>query len=120
MSKTAILVTQFLVYAFASTAGLILIKRALPDAINSFHGGRLIETMTPSMVAGVTLYVLSFAVWILILSRESLSVAYPIAIGLSTLGTLVGAVLILGESTSLMKIAGAVLILAGIALVSNG
>jgi small multidrug resistance pump len=120
MSKTAVLVSQFLVYAFASSAGLILIKRVLPDAVTSVQGGRLVEAVTPSMVAGITLYVLSFAVWMVILSKSTLTVAYPIAIGLSAVGTLVGAVLILGESTSAIKIVGALLIVAGIALVSNG
>ena len=120
MSKGAVLTLQFLAYALASSSGLILIKRALPDAVSSVQAGRLFDSITPNMVAGVTLYVLSFAVWIVIMSKSSLSFAYPIAIGLSVIGTFVGAILILGESTSVAKLVGAALIIAGIALVTNG
>ena len=120
MSKAMVLAIQFLVYAFASSAGLILIKRALPDAVSSVQAGKLVETVTLNMATGVTLYVISFAIWIAILSKSNLSVAYPIAIGLSVIGTLIGATLILGETTSAAKLGGTALIILGIALVTNG
>ena len=120
MSKIMILFLQFLAYALASSSGLILIKRALPEAVSLVQAGRIVDTVTLNMVIGFMLYALSFAIWMIILSKSNLSVAYPIALGLSVVGTLIGATLILGETTSAAKLTGPALIIAGIALVTNG
>ena len=71
--------------------------------------------IVPSL--GAALYAASFLVWLVIVSRLPLTVAYPVAIGLSLVAITFGAVLWLGEPLSGARLTGAGLILAGIALV---
>ena len=68
---------------------------------------------TMLLSAGFVLYVISFVIWIKILARMPLSVAYPIAIGLTLAFSTAGAAVLLGERIGIVRIAGILLIFAG-------
>ena len=53
----------------------------------------------------------------MIVSRLALTIAYPVAIGLSLVAITAGSVVWLGESLTVTRLAGMGLILAGIALI---
>ena len=63
---------------------------------------------------------LSFALWLLIVGRLPLSIAFPTAIGVSMIAIALGSVLVLSEGIGLGQIIGMLLILAGFALVARG
>lgn len=103
-----------LTQAFISAGGVLLLRASLPDLSNS--GVSLGNIVLPSI--GAILYLSSFIIWLYILSRNSVSVAYPISIG-ATLGFVaIGASVFLGERVSFLQIVGMMLLLSGIFLIS--
>ncbi len=105
-----LLVTQ----AFISAGGVLLLRASLPDI--SKNGFSLGDIILPSI--GAFLYLASFVIWLYILSENSVSIAYPISIG-ATLGFVaVGAAVFLDERITVVQIAGMLLLLAGLFLIS--
>ena len=72
------------------------------------------------LLIGMLLYAFSFLLWIVIVARLPLTTAYPIVIGLTMAGTVLGGVVILGEVVSLLKFLGLILIVGGIIAVLMG
>jgi drug/metabolite transporter (DMT)-like permease len=70
----------------------------------------------PQVFLGLACYGLSAALWLAVLSRMPLSLAYPL-VSLAIVIVVVSSSLFLGETLSLGRIAGTVLIVAGVALV---
>ena len=71
------------------------------------------------LLLGASLYVASFAVWLVILARHELSSAYPAAIGLTLAFSTLGAVLLLNEALNVARLVGIALIFLGIFLVTR-
>ena len=95
---------MFGAYILASTAGLLLIKRA--SLVWSWQ-----------FAAGFTIYGAGFVMWMWLLRRLPLSVAFPTAAGALIVATIVAGRVFLNEKLSLPQIAGMALILGGIVLV---
>jgi drug/metabolite transporter (DMT)-like permease len=72
----------------------------------------------PFVVGGLFLYFASAVVWLAVLTRVPLSVAYPF-VGLGFVLTLLFGWLVLGESPSAARLAGTLLIIAGVVLVGR-
>ena len=95
-----------LVYTLLSVAGMALIKAAP-------------ALLSPKWLVGFALYLAGFVIWMgVILRIMPLSQAFPIASGALMLGTQLAGWLVLKERITLPHLAGAALILAGVALVS--
>jgi multidrug transporter EmrE-like cation transporter len=92
-------------YVLAATFGLSRMKAA-PAALSA------------EFVLGAACYALSFVLWIVILTRMPLSIAFPLVTGLVIVATQVSAALWLHEPVSLWKTTGVVLIIAGVGLLS--
>lgn len=73
--------------------------------------------LNPYIIAGVGLYVLASAVWLVVLSRAELSYAYPM-IGMSYIITSVLAWVIFKENMTLLRFSGIILIISGVYLIS--
>jgi drug/metabolite transporter (DMT)-like permease len=73
---------------------------------------------TPTVYVGLFLFGLSAALWLVVLSRASLSFAYPFA-ALTYVLILLFDRFVLHESTPALRVAGVVLIMTGIVLVSR-
>lgn len=106
-------------YTVMSVLGLLLLKLGAP-AIRA-GGGLAALGWTPivQVLAGMALYIGAFLLWLVILSRMELSVAYPVAIGLTLVFLSVASVIVLNESITPVHLAGIVLILIGIVLVTR-
>jgi drug/metabolite transporter (DMT)-like permease len=74
--------------------------------------------VTPAVWAGLALFAASAAAWLIVLSRASLSFAYPF-VSLTYALILVFDRFVLGESVSPLRWAGVALIMGGIFLVSR-
>lgn len=95
-----------LVYVVTSVSGLVLLKMS---------DGKLLSY---SGVAGIFLYGAGFIIWYLILTRVSLSIAFPIAAGGLVVATQVAGYFILKENLSFLHLIGVLLIIAGISIVA--
>jgi len=118
MPTLALNIALFAAYVTASSAGLLLLKRAL---VRIRAAGNHFLVLTPDTIllsTGFVLYVVSFVIWIRILARMPLSIAYPIAIGLTLAFSTTGAALLLGERLGTVRIAGILLIFAGCVVLS--
>lgn len=73
----------------------------------------------PSVVAGLALYGLGAMVWLLVLARIPVSVAYAF-VALGFLLTMALGCLLLGEALTLRKLMGTALVAAGVWLVATG
>lgn len=71
-----------------------------------------------SVLSGLTAYVASAGVWLLVLGKIDVSKAYPF-VGLGFVLTMLFAHLFLGESLSILKVIGTLLIFAGVVLISQ-
>lgn len=72
----------------------------------------------PSILAGIFCYILGMAVWLLVLSRLQVSVAYPM-LSLGYIVTAIFGFYLFGEPLSWTKIVGIFVIIIGVVLVSS-
>lgn len=108
----------FTAYTVASVSGLLLLKLYFPLIQERWRSGQYWTGASLVFVGGATLYIASFLVWLVILSRNELSFSYPVAVGLTLLFSSLVASLLLHEAMSWTRIAGIVVIFAGVWLVS--
>lgn len=73
---------------------------------------------SPMIMGGVLIYGVSVLIWIWVLSRVELSVAYPF-VGLSFIFTLIFGVFFLGEALNAAKIIGTLMIITGCVFVAQ-
>jgi drug/metabolite transporter (DMT)-like permease len=74
---------------------------------------------SPMLWAGIAAYAIELILWLAVLSKAPLSFVFPLA-SLSYVGVLVASRFVLGETISRRRVAGALLITAGVALVYIG
>lgn len=72
----------------------------------------------PFVIAGLTAYVVSVAVWILVLSRVDVSYAYPM-LSIGYIVNAVAAYYLFQEDLSLTRVTGILVIIAGVYLVTR-
>src|SRR4051812_34386059 len=108
----------FAIYTISSTVGLVIVKSALSRLQFVPLPGSLMTSAFLQFACGFVLYVMSFGVWIVIMARFPLSTAYPIAIGLTMVGSAIAAVFLLNEAVSVTKLFGMILIFTGTVLLS--
>lgn len=104
-------------YTLASVAGLIFIKAAFPAFLAARSVGNIAWLPLTQLGIGAILYIGSFGLWMLILSQNPLSTAYPIAIGLTLCFSTLVAYFFLNETIGIAKLAGIFLIFTGIYLI---
>lgn len=73
---------------------------------------------SPLTLSGLGLYGASAVLWLFVLARAPLTLAYPF-VGLAFIMTMAGGVLFLGESVPPARIAGTIMIAAGCILVAR-
>lgn len=74
---------------------------------------------SPYLIIGLTLYGLSFLIWLRVLTFNDLSRSYPIFATIVFLFTTIGSIKFLNEDVSLMRIAGIAIMLVGIFIVAR-
>lgn len=73
---------------------------------------------TPQILIGLAFYGLGAAMWIVVLSRVDLSLAYPM-LGLGYVIVLLTSWLVFGEAVTPLRWAGTIMIVAGVVLVAR-
>ncbi|MEO1046154.1 MAG: EamA family transporter [Pseudomonadota bacterium] len=74
--------------------------------------------LSPGIWLGLTIYAVSVLLWIWVLSKTDLSVAYPF-VGISFILTMIIGAVLLSEDVSPMRIGGTILIAAGCIMVAR-
>jgi multidrug transporter EmrE-like cation transporter len=96
----------------------VVVKSTLPTLQSVPLPGSLLTPAFLQFTCGFVLYVMSFGVWIVILARFPLSMAYPVAIGLTMAGSAVAAIVVLNEAFGALKLFGFILIFGGTVMLS--
>jgi small multidrug resistance pump len=76
--------------------------------------------VNPYLLSGILAYGLSTVVYIVVLSKFNLSVAYPVIIGLTVLATTIMGVFFLGEKVATIHWIGIGLMISGISAIALG
>jgi len=84
---------------------------------NALPVGLQVVTSLP-IIGGIACYVISILVWLVVLSRVEVSMAYPM-VSLGYVVTAIAAYAWLGEQLGPMRLAGIVVILIGVWMVSS-
>ena len=103
---------------FMSACAQLLLKMGMEKVEN--NGGLMADGLmsvihavfSPLVFAGIFIYGLSVLVWLWVLSKVDLSIAYPF-VGVSFIFTLLFGVFLLDEGINIYKIVGTLLIAAG-------
>jgi multidrug transporter EmrE-like cation transporter len=95
----------------------LLLKVGASRAGDSIASDPLAIFLTPWIWLGAVLGIGAMALWVYILGRHHISLAYPIFVGVGFLNITLASWLFLDEQISAQRLAGIGLILAGIVLV---
>ncbi|MBT9551391.1 MAG: hypothetical protein IV088_11115 [Hydrogenophaga sp.] len=110
--------------AMTSLAQIVLkAGMSAPDVVRALAGGlRLPALVTvflhPWVMIGLALYAGAAVVWLLVLAKVDVSLAYPF-VGLGFVVTMVLAWAFMGEAVSATRIAGTLLIMAGVVVLAR-
>jgi multidrug transporter EmrE-like cation transporter len=110
----------FVSYTALSVIGIVLIKKWLPDATTNVSAGQLNSAAVWWSALGASAYLVSFLLWMGLLTRAPLSVAYPVAVGATMCLTLVASLWIFKERPTVVQLMGSALVLTGISLIGSG
>ncbi|MGB0085976.1 MAG: hypothetical protein WBP94_11455 [Rhodomicrobiaceae bacterium] len=116
--------TLILATVFASACAQLALKLGMNSpavAAALPHGGRdllMAVASSPLVWTGLTIYGLSVSVWLWILSKVDLSLAYPF-VGVSFIVVMLFGAFILQESVTPMRMVGTTLIALGAVLVAR-
>ncbi len=78
-----------------------------------------LQTFTrPQILVGIAMYIISFVMWLALLSMLDISLIYPIFVSAAFIIVMLGSVLLFGEQVTTMRIVGTAVVALGIALVS--
>lgn len=101
-----------------SSAAQLSLKRGMAPPPGSDLGGTYAHALTSPMVwLGLGLYGLSTLLWLWVLSRLDVSLAYPL-VSLGFVVTMAAGVLWLGEPFSWLRVAACTLIVIGVTLLA--
>ena len=102
--------------AIVSAAGVLVLRFAMPQILTKpMH---LTLPLAGWAGLGIVLYGGSFLLWLYILSKNPVSWAYPIAVGVTLTVTVLGAYFVLGEKITVLQICGIALMLVAVVLLS--
>jgi drug/metabolite transporter (DMT)-like permease len=103
-----------------SVLGIGLVKHWGEGARASLAGKDFSAPAVWWTTVGASAYLVSFLLWMLLLTRAPLSVVYPLSVGATLCLTLGLGVAIFHERPSLVQLIGASLILLGVGLIGSG
>jgi len=119
MSRVILLIFFVLIFALS---GQVLMKKGMNriGAITLDQPGKLLQiVMEPLVIGGLLCMALGALGWLVVLSRADLSYALPLFGGLAYLALPVISWVFLGESLTLTRLAGILLIGGGVFLVTR-
>jgi len=105
----------FIIYVFLSSAGLVLFK--LGSSSLNIQLQQTIFSMNISLIC-LFCYLISFILWMLIISRSDVSYIVPLGVACTNIAILIASNLILKETITTNALIGAVVIIVGIVIMN--
>jgi multidrug transporter EmrE-like cation transporter len=109
-----------------SAGAQVLLKMGMSDArvADAIAGNRRLKLFLEVfgnrwVVLGLALYILGAVIWLAVLSRVEVSLAYPF-VGIGFVAIMLLGWLLLGDSINTQRVIGTLLITAGVVLVARG
>jgi multidrug transporter EmrE-like cation transporter len=106
----------YLAMALLTATGLTWIKHDLALLGGTIDGPSLLAfgwAGAAALAAATAVYLSGMLLWLIVLGRNQMSIAYPIGIGLSLAATTLAAIVVLGEPVGAPRLLGIAAILAG-------
>jgi multidrug transporter EmrE-like cation transporter len=116
---STVVVCAFAGYVVLGVLGLVLLRANLSTAGALVRSGELMRGPVVFALLGALSYGASFVLWLVVLAKVPLSVAYPVAVGSTIAFSTLFAWLLLREPMSFRLLLGLVMILVGVTLVST-
>lgn len=110
----------FIVYVILSSSGIILFKLGSAELSIKMISNQLNMNFPMMSILGLVCYLISFILWMIIISKSDVSFIVPLGLGLTNVLILVGSMVVLKEEINLYGIIGIVLILGGTILINKG
>ena len=110
----------FLVYVLLSSSGIILFKLGSAELSIKMVSNQLNMNFPMMSILGLMCYLISFILWMIIISKSDVSYIVPLGLGLTNVLILVGSMVVLKESINVYGIIGIVMILGGTLLINKG
>ena len=114
------MIVLFIAYLLCSVGGLVLFKLGTSYPAMAWLERLVHIKLSLVSVGGCACYVVSFLLYLLLVSRNDLSILFPIATGLSCILVLAASAFVLHEHVSPLNWAGAAVIVIGSLLVNLG
>lgn len=96
----------------------LMLRHGMSDhgSVNSNEQLIIGAISSPLVILGLVGYAFSYALWLFILSRIKLGVAYPIYVSSLVVMVLAGSILVLGEELTLPRIGSGLFVMAGVVI----
>lgn len=104
-------------HVLLSVGGLLLIKTQATQLRLAWQQQAPLWPVGGWVALGAGMYIAGFLVWMVVLARNELSVVYPIAVGVTLVLSSVAALILLGESLGLLRLAGMACVMLGVVLI---
>lgn len=112
-------VALIIVYMALTVSGLVIFKMGTNKGITfNLAGGTFFFKFNYLVIIGLCCYVVSFLLYMYIVSKYNLSYIVPITQGIVYVGVFLASVFIFGDKNSALNICGIALVLAGIVLLN--
>lgn len=118
MKKGYIMIILLVIHLLCSVTGLTLVKMGANTTSFGSTNGLMDIKVHYLTIVGLSLYIISFIMWMVLLNYFDLSYISPIIMGLSQVLIIISAVLILGEKVSTMQAIGIATIIAGVVMIN--
>ena len=121
---TAAVLALILLTACLNTAAQLLLKLGMTRVgefsftAHNFAPIAMKVVSSPFIVLGMIIYVISVSLWLLVLSRVPVGIAYPMT-SLAYIFNVLGAYIIFSEQITLIQIAGILVIILGVYLIAQ-
>lgn len=104
----------FIIYVVLSSAGLLLVKMGSADNLIRIQNSIFSFNMSLTSMLGMLCYLISFLLWMVIVSKSQISYIVPLGVAFTNLAILLGSVVFLHETLTIKIVIGAALIVLGV------
>jgi drug/metabolite transporter (DMT)-like permease len=116
MAISPLLFVLCLVFSASLAGGQLLFKIAANEIATRDAGAGMLGFLPPSLIAALLLYAATTVLWVYILTKLPLSLAYPFSLAGAVL-VVAAAGLLLGETISVRQMAGIAVAMVGLLLI---
>ncbi|WP_086350441.1 hypothetical protein [Candidatus Enterococcus clewellii] len=109
----------FIIYVVLSSSGLILFKLGSSSLTLQVQNSIFSMNVSLTTILGMLCYMISFILWMVIIGKSEVSYIVPLGVACTNIAILLGSYFILNETITTNVIIGAVLIIAGVILISR-